>query len=407
MKYFKNTELAKLYNVSEKSVRNWIEAAQTGKLELQLFEENGKKYIANTTKNGLLVTNLADKGKKYKNSRGVKKLYPKKAFYELYNPRQIIDIVSSLTIHHESPLQYTYVDGGAEDWNKYASRLLNEQAPNMLKRSIELIESTAGTVDLLLEKYKKVNVIDLGPGNGLPVKPTLRRLLKEKRLKKYIPIDISGDMLAIVERNIKTWFGDAINVEPHSRDFSYERFNDLLANNFTDSETANIVFFLGGTLANFRSPEQVLQAINSSLGPNDIFIYSGYLDTPKTRRYFDYYTSDRKVPVQDGIILDLLNIEESLYDVEQVFDEQKRARSISIRPTVDLSLIFDLDSGSHPVEIRKNESILIWRHWHKNIVEMVNMLDVNDFDVMQAIKSPDGQHVLIVSKIKITDTDNS
>jgi SAM-dependent methyltransferase len=403
MKYFKNTELAKLYNVSEKSVRNWIDAAQAGKLDLQLYKVNDKEYIANTTKNGLLVTELANKGKKYKNSRGVKKLHPKKAFYELYNERQIIDIISNLTIHHESPLQYTYVDGGAEDWNKYASRLLNEQAPNMLKRSIELIEMTAASVDRLLEKYEKVNVIDLGPGNGLPVKPTLRRLLKEKRLNKYVPIDISNDMLAIVERNIKTWFGDSITVDAQNHDFSYERFNKLLANNFTENNTANIVFLLGGTLANFRSPEQVLQTINSSLGPNDVFIYTGYLDTPKTRRYFDYYTSDRKVPVQDGLILDLLNIDESLYDVEQKFDEHKLARSISIRPTVDLSIIFDIYGSTHSIEIPKNESILVWRHWHKNIVEMINMFDRNDFDVMQAIKSSDGQHVLIVSKIKTTE----
>jgi uncharacterized SAM-dependent methyltransferase len=235
------------------------------------------------------------------------------------------------------------------------------------------------------------------------VKPTLRRLLKEKRLGKYIPIDISGDMLTIVKRNIRTWFGDSITVEPYQRDISYERFNDVIANNFTDNKTANVVFLLGGTLANFRSPEQVLQTINSSLGPNDIFIYSGYLDTPKTRRYFDYYTVDRKVPVQDGIILDLLNIDESLYDVEQVFNEVKRARSISIRPLVDLSIAFDIDNNTHAIELRKNEPILIWRHWHKNIVEMINLLDDNSFDVMQALKSSDSQHVLIVSKIKTTD----
>lgn len=400
MKYFKNTELAKLYNVSEKSVRNWIDAAQAGKLDLQLYTVNERDYIANTTKNGLLVTELADRGKKYKNSRGVKKLHPKKAFYELYNERQIIDIISHLTIYHESPLQYTYVDGGADDWNKYASRLLNEQAPNMLKRSIELIEMTAPAIDRLLEKYEKINVIDLGPGNGLPLKPTLRRLLKDGRLGKYIPVDISNDMLAIVERNIKTWFGDAVTVDARNYDISYERFNDLLANNFTDTSTANIVFLLGGTLANFRSPEQVLQTVKSSMGPNDLFVYTGYLDTPKTRRYFDYYTSDRKVPVQDGLILDLLSIDESLYDVEQKFDDQKRARSISIRPTVDLSIIFDINGGSHPIELRKGESILIWRHWHKSMVEMVNLFDRNDFDVMQAVKPTDGQHALIISRIK-------
>ena len=65
MKYFKNTELAKLYNVSEKSVRNWIEATKKGKLQLQLYEGGSKAYIANTTKNTLMLEDLVEKGKKY------------------------------------------------------------------------------------------------------------------------------------------------------------------------------------------------------------------------------------------------------------------------------------------------------------------------------------------------------
>ena len=66
MKYFKNTELAKLYHVSEKSVRNWIDAVEIGKLDLDLFDQKGKFYIANTTKNTRTIEALVEKGKKYK-----------------------------------------------------------------------------------------------------------------------------------------------------------------------------------------------------------------------------------------------------------------------------------------------------------------------------------------------------
>lgn len=400
MKFFKNTELAKLYKVSEKSVRNWVDAAEIGKLDLQLIDNNGKQYIANTSKNTSIIETLVEKGKKYKNKRGAKTLAPKPAFYELYSEKQIIDIISHITIHRETPLQYTYVDGGAADWDKYAHRLLEEATPNILNSTVGLLEMCDSNLRQLLDGYEKVNVIDLGPGNGLPVRPTLQRLLDEGRLNKYIPVDISGDMLAILSKNVEKWFGDRVKVEPQIRDISYERFNDLLASNFADNKTANIVFLLGGTLANFRSPAQVLQVINSSLGPDDILINGGYLDTPKTRRYFDYYTSDRKVPVQDGIILDFLNINESLYDVEQIFDEKKRARTISIRPNVDLSIEFEIAKGKRYVELRKGEPILIWRHWHKTLVELVNLFDENDFDVVQATKSTNGQYSLVLAKIK-------
>lgn len=400
MKYFKNTELARLYHVSEKSVRNWIDAAEAGKLELQLHEERGRSYIANVTKNTAIIEKLVERGKKFKNTRGVKTIRPTQSFYDLYSTKQIMDIIASLTIHRETPLQYTYVDGGAEDWDKYAKRLVEEDAPNILNSTTKMIETTAENIDQLLGGRKKINVVDLGPGNGMPIKTVLERLVRQKRLGRYIPIDISQDMLTILEKNIKEWFGDSVAIESHLRDISYERFGDILATDFSDDDSVNLVFLLGGTLANFRSPEQTLQTINHSMGEDDILMIGSYMDTPKTRRYFDYYTTDRKVPVQDGLILDLLNIEESLYEVEQLFNEEKRARSISIRPTIDLRIEFELPGGMRQVELRKHEPILIWRHWHKNIVEVLTQLDQNDFDIMQSTKSPDGQYLLTAVKIK-------
>jgi len=358
-------------------------------------------YVANVSKNTALIEELVQKGKKFKNTRGARKLAPKDVFYTHYNHKQILDIISQTTIHRETPLQYTYVNGGADDWDTYANRLLDEPSPNILSSTRDMLTTAEDNIEQLLGDYKKVNVIDLGPGNGLPIRPTLERLLKQGRLNRYIPIDISKDMLTILEKNIRAWFGDSVQYEPYIRDISYERFNDIPASEFADNDTVNIVFLLGGTLANFRSPDQVLQVISNSMRPDDLFVFSGYLDTPKMRRYFDYYTADRKVPVQDGLILDFLNIDESLYDVEQVFNEQKRARSISIIPKIDLSITIDLPSGPRSIELVKGEPILIWRHWHKTMIEYMNQFDYNGFDIMLATQSPDHHYALTVSKIRI------
>ena len=400
MKYFKNTELAKIYKTSEKSVRNWIQSSQEGKLGLQLYEQNGRPYVANTTKNNALIEELVRKGKKYKNTRGAKTISPKKEFYELYSHKQILEILSSLTIHCESPLEYTYVDGGAEDWDEYANRLVEEHEPNILTRTRELLNLSAAHIDQLLGSHRKINVVDVGPGNGLPVRPTLERLLKEGRLNRYIAIDISQDMLNILEKNIKAWFGDKVKFEGYARDVSYERFNDLIDDGLVEDAPANLVLFLGGTLANFRAPAQILHTINNSLGLNDIFIYSGYLDSPKTRRYFDYYTSKSKLPIQDGLIINLLNIDESLYDVEQLFNEKLRARSISIRPKVDISIKLELVNGVRYVELYKDEPILIWRHRHYSALEILSMFDKNDFNFLHALKSQEQNYFLLISKIK-------
>ncbi len=405
MNYFKNTELAKLYHISEKSVRNWIRASQEGKLDLQLFEENGRSYVANTSNNSLTIEQLVVKGKKYKNTRGAKAITPHQRFYDSYTRKQTLDIISNLTIHHELPQQYCYVNAGAEYWDTYASRLKNEKRPNVLTRTIDLLEITAPNIDGFLGDSKKVNVVDLGPGNGLPIRPILERLLKQGRLNRYIAIDISQDMLDILEKNIEAWFGDSVRVEVHLRDFSYERFDDLFAEDYTGDDSsipANLVCLFGGSLYNFRSPDQVLTAINNSLGLHDIFLYTGYLDTPHIRRYFDFDVSglNQKLSTQEKLLLDTLNIDESLYDVEQVFNEKKHQRSISARPMVDLSIRFELANGVRTVELHKDEPILLWRSFHFSSVGIINLFDKSEFDVLQATKSNEQEYILIAAKIK-------
>src|SRR5882672_7673688 len=111
MKYYKNTELATIYHVSEKSVRNWIESTQGGKLDLELHKENDRYYIANTTKNLDIIQDMVEERKKFTNGRAHKTVSPKPEFYKLYNEKQIIDIMTNIDTHREIPLQYGYFNG--------------------------------------------------------------------------------------------------------------------------------------------------------------------------------------------------------------------------------------------------------------------------------------------------------
>jgi len=400
MKYFKNTELAKLYHVSEKSVRNWIEAAETGKLELQLFEKNGKNYIANTSKNTLLIEKQVEKGKKFKNTRGLKTIIPDRKFYETYSPKQIFDIIANLKIHHEMPLKYTYLDGGANFWDKFAHRLVEEESPNILTSSVDLLRKSMGQLmDLVGDK--KINIIDLGPGNSLPVHDLLEYLLEKGKLKRYIAIDVSKEMLKISEAHNKKWFEGRLPFEGFVRDFSHERFDDILADE--DDDTINVVLLLGGTLCNFRSPQYSLQAINNSLGLDDLLIYSLKLDTPNSRRYFDFFNT---TPGSMGLALrhrlpfDLMGIDESLYEVEQLYDEAQKARFIRIRPRTDIRINFKVDGKVRIVELLKGEPILVWRSWHLNTLDVINQFDQNDFDLMQVSRSENQEFLLVMATIK-------
>lgn len=406
MKYFKNTELASIYHVSEKSVRNWIESAKTGKLDLQLLEVNDRHHVANTSKNTYLIENLVQKGKKYKNSRGFKTVRPSEDFYKVYSPQQIADIVSSLGTRKEIPFEYCYLNGGADIWDKYSNRLAREHTPNILNQTSELLKLSADYIDKLVGKDRKINVIDLGPGNGSPIRSTLERLVETGRLNRYIAIDISSDILDIVRANIKSWFGNKVKLDTHLCNFEENRFSDIT---FAASEgahpPANLVFLLGGTISNFRQPMHLLHTINRSLQRDDLFFYSAYLDTPYTRRFFDFTelggASSTTNKLESDVMLELLQLDETVCDIEEMlFDRASRCRFRIMRPRKDLTIEFKVGASKRLVELVKGESIILWRHQHYYATDLIELFTKNDFDVIQATKSEDQNYILLINKIK-------
>lgn len=406
MKYFKNTELAKLYHISEKSVRNWIEAAKLGKVDILLHVEKDKYYVANTSKNVITIEELVQKGKKYKNTRGFKIVTPTEKFYKRFSPKQVLDVISNIDVYREIPYQYNYFNGGAVHWDSYTQKLLAEKSSNYLTDILELFEISISYLDSVTDKYTHVNIIDVGPGNCLPIRQLLQHFMDKGKLKRYIGIDISHDMLDIAEQNIKKWFDGTVPFEGYVRDINYDRFDDLVASeSFGDNadSTINIVLFLGGTIVNFRDPDHALHNIHDSMGKNDLLLFSLRLDSGRSRRYFDFTTanstSTRDFRGKD--LLDILNIDETLYELEQFFDEEKMARQTQVRFKVALSIEFHHEGESRTVSLNKGDTILLWRATHQAALETINQFDENGFNLLQATKTKEQESILLTSKIKL------
>jgi uncharacterized SAM-dependent methyltransferase len=400
MKYFKNTELAKIYHISEKSVRNWIKAAESGEYDLTLHEERGKKYVANTAKNTNLIEDLVEKGKKFKNTRGFKAIKPSQKFYKLYSPKQIVDIISNLDIHQEIPVQYTYFNSGAERWDNYTRRLLNEDASNALSNTVELLNANLTYLDKLVQGCSGVNIIDLGVGNALPVKNFLEHFIEKGLLKRYIAIDISKDMLDLAETNVNNWFKGKVKFEGHVRDMVYERFDDLLVSDsfgMESGQTVNVVLFLGGTLSNFREPDHALSTIHDSMGRRDLLLFTKKLDNEKNRRYFELAAPGNQAI---ELVLDLLNVSNDLYKLEPLFDQQKRAREVRAILNIALSIEFELGGQKRTIELHKGDSIILWRAIHQNIVEIIEQFHSENFDLLKAMRSLDKSYAMTISAIK-------
>jgi uncharacterized SAM-dependent methyltransferase len=403
MLYFKNPELAKMHHVTLRTVLNWIEAAKQGKLDLTLHTEKNKSYIANTARNTAAIKQLVEERRKYRNTRAVKVVTPRPEFYKLYTEAQVYDIVTDLEVHHEIQRQYNYFDGGAGNWDKYAQRLAKEKELNLLTATVALVDKNLHYIDDLLLKYKRINVLDIGVGNALPVRPLLEHLVENNRLGRYAALDISAEMLKIAKNNISTWFNGQVEFESYELDINYDRFANILAEEYLGEEdTANIVLVLGGTLCNLRKPDGALRTIHDSMGVHDYLIHTQKLDTETSRRYFDFNSTPGKTTLASNhrLIFNLLNIDESLYDVEMGYNEQERVRYISIKLKVALKIKFSFTVGERTLEFNKGESILLWRYIQQSSLDVINQLDRNDFYMLHSSQTEDQEYILTVSRVK-------
>jgi hypothetical protein len=142
------------------------------------------------------------------------------------------------------------------------------------------------------------------------------------------------------------------------------------------------------------------------MGKHDLFIYDDKLDTPTSRKFFDFNPE----PVTQNItqilsprhqfLLDVLGIDPSLYEVEMIFDQDAFERRIRVKLSQDILLRFELENNEKFVELNKNDVILLVRITHNSAQDAYRLLDDTDFNVLHASHTPDAQYILTISRIK-------
>ncbi|HEY8999173.1 MAG TPA: L-histidine N(alpha)-methyltransferase [Candidatus Saccharimonadales bacterium] len=405
MLYFKNRELAETYHVSDRTIRNWIEETKQGKLQLSLHEQGGRSFVANTTKNLSIIEELVSARKKFRPHHTFKVITPKPEFYKFYNPAQIYDILTNIEIHHEIPRQYNYFDGGAHAWDAYVKRLASEETSNIFNRGVELLNDSYYYIDNAIGERKRVNIIDLGGGNAMPARSLIAHLIKQGVMGRYVDLDISKEMLAIARKNIDKWFGDTVAFEGYETDINYDRFANILAEEYlgpNSEDTINIVLFLGMMLANLRTPDGALRVIHDSLGLNDLLVYTNKLDTPTTRRFFDFNVREDEpvLPPIHRLVIDLLNIDKSMYDLDLGYDSARKERYERIRFNTAVTIQFDFAEGSRSLDLNKGDSILVWRARQQGALDVIHQFDRNDFYMLHSSQTDDQEYILTVSRVK-------
>lgn len=406
MIYFKNVELARKYGISEATVRNWIKMSLSKKLDLMLTGSKGRLYVANNPANIKLIEALVKENRKYRNTNTAKTIRPLEEFYKTFDQKHIYDIVRNLEIHREIPLKYSYFDGGAYKWDGYAQSLSEAKIPNLLNSSFDLMQESQSFLDRILSDYDSVNIIDVGAGNALPSIGLIQYLLEKGKLRRYVALDISQSMIETAQRNVADRFGDKVKFEGHILDITCERFANIIEEEYLQSssqKTINLVLLLGGTADNLRTPDDAFRTINESMNPHDLLLYTNKLERPEMRpQWFEHSAQPGKLELapMHRLVFDLLNFDESLYDVEIGFDDAVQQRYTRARLRFALTIEFELKDGVRRVELEKGDAILQWRSWQMTASKVSEQFERNGFYTLYSSQSRNREYILTISEIK-------
>ncbi|QSE97381.1 L-histidine N(alpha)-methyltransferase [Fulvivirga lutea] len=151
------------------------------------------------------------------------------------------------------------------------------------------------------------NLIEFGAGDGYKTKVLLRHFQEEGAHFTYMPIDISGNVLRILEEALKDEMPD-LHVQPKQNDY-FKALKDL-----QDSPNRNVVLFLGSNIGNFTGDQanKFLKELNDSLNPGDLLfigfdlkknpdvILAAYNDSKGVTKEFNMNLLDRINHELDG-----------------------------------------------------------------------------------------------------------
>lgn len=130
----------------------------------------------------------------------------------------------------------------------------------------EILSQQTETIvkSLALVKDKPFDLVELGAGDGKKTKELLRYLIKHDYDFNYVPIDISHNVLNLLENHLKTAF-KTLSIATKQGDY-FEVLETIKAN-----KNPKVVLFLGSNVGNMEDGEAQLfmQALSDALAVND------------------------------------------------------------------------------------------------------------------------------------------
>lgn len=276
------------------------------------------------------------------------------------------DVIEGLTATPKKlPSKYFYDEKG----DRLFQQIMNLDEYYLTKSEYAILDTYKGQLlSLFSDQTDKFNVVEFGAGDGYKTKVLLKHFLQEKANFKYVPIDISGNVLRILESSLKEEM-PSLEVN-YIEDHYFKALKKLEKNG-----TRNVVLFLGSNIGNFTGDQayKFLNGLYDGLHKGDLLligfdlkkdpsvILKAYDDSEGITRAFNFNLLDR-INKELGADFDLTKFKHfPSYNPQSGTTESFLISKV--RQTVSV--------GEHEIEFHPWESI------HMEISQKYSMPDVS------------------------------
>lgn len=289
-----------------------------------------------------------------------------------FSQKQEIELLISLSSSGEIPFKLAYLGDGAYFWDKISSQRANyEDGIHHMEQ--ELLQKRLSSFLQSFPK-KKINLVDLGCGNGTPCLPILREATQLGFDIEYIAMDISEEMLKIAEENIRKEF-KKLKIIKKVFDFEGGNFSEITYK-LSQNGNPNFFIFLGNTLGNFSDPGRILSNFRDSMGTNDFLLIGTELENlAKVNLIAERYKNEKSVKDFLTNIPKKLGINEKDSDYTVVWNERKQQIEIKL----DLKNNILININNEKVFLKKYEQILLARSIKYNEQSITKLIAESGF----------------------------
>lgn len=398
MNFYKNTEVAKKYNVSVDTVANWIRGSLENRNQLELLLKKDRKYILDTASNHFILNKLSSRSSKFKNKKFLKQIKPSEDFYNMYTKNQLIDLISALETHKEIDMKFIYFKDGAKYWDDLYKRSLIHNGFSIQKNTQEILNISQKIIFSIMKKYEKVDIIDLGVGNGQHIVGLLEKLETEGILNQYVGLDYSLDMLDIAKFNISNSLKNTSHNIFAIHDLTHELISKYLFQK-TNMKIGKFIFFIGSTIENIKDYSSVLRLIKNSLNRDDILVIGNSLKSQTSRQLLNFnHKTESPHLHKDGylIVLERLGLSDDLYEVERYYDESSDTRYAKAKLKYDIEILFSKNDINRTIRLTNKDTITVYRHTHHTLQQVNNLLNNEGFRILHSVTSSDYSNVITI-----------